>query len=92
MFTINLLVKYIPLPISVEKKEEADAQALYNSILDAIKSSEIQILELTCDKQTEKKIAIASDQVTGVIMSQKDGANIGGKVPGFFAALSSENS
>ena len=87
MFTIDLLVRYVPMPISVEKKEEADAQALYSEILKAIKSSESKIIELTCDKQTEKKIAVISDQVTGVIISQKDGSNPGGKVPGFFAAI-----
>ena len=87
MFTIDLLVKYVPVPLSVEKKEEADAQALYNQILEAIKSSETQIIELTCDKQTEKKIAVTSDQVAGVVISQKDGAIKGGKVPGFFATI-----
>ena len=87
MFTIDLLVRYIPIPLSVEKKEEAEAQALYNSILEAIKDSQTQVIELTCDKQTEKKIAVMSDQVAGVIISQKDGSSVGGKVPGFFAAL-----
>lgn len=87
MFTIDLLVRYIPMPLSVEKKEEAEAQALYDRILGAMKNSESQIIELTCDKQTDKKIAVMSSQVTGVIMSQKDGANKGNNVPGFFAAL-----
>lgn len=87
MFTIDLLVRYVPVPLSVEKKEEADAQALYNSILEAIQSSEARVIELTCDKQTEKKIAVISDQVAGVVISQKDGSNTGGKVPGFFAAI-----
>ena len=87
MFTIDLLVRYIPRPLSVDKKEEADAQALYNEILDAIKSSRPQIIELTCDKQTDKKIAVISDQITGVVISEKDGTTTGGKVPGFFAAV-----
>ncbi|MBE9222706.1 hypothetical protein IQ215_08345 [Cyanobacterium stanieri LEGE 03274] len=87
MFTIDLLVRYIPMPISVQKKEESDAQALYQEILSKIKGSTPEVIELTCDKQEDKKIAILSDQVTGVIISQKDGANTGAKVPGFFAAL-----
>jgi hypothetical protein len=87
MYTIDLLVRYIAVPLSVEKKEETEAQALYNQVLEAIKSSETQIIELTCDKQTDKKIAVLSDQITGVVISQKDGTNIGGKVPGFFAAI-----
>jgi hypothetical protein len=87
MFTIDLLIKQVPIPLSVEKKEEADAQALYNKVLEAIKSPETQIIELTCDKQTEKKIAVISDQLAGVVISQKDGGTTGGKVPGFFAAI-----
>lgn len=85
MFTIDLLVRYIPMPISVEKKEEAEAKALYQSILDTIKGEDVQIIELTCDKQTDKKIAVLSNQVTGVIISEKDGKAAGAKVPGFFA-------
>ena len=90
MITINLLVRYIPTPISVEKEEESAAQALYNEILEAMKSSESKIVELTCDKQTDKKIAVISDHITGVVLSQKDGANTGGKVPGFFAAINDQ--
>ncbi|MBF2056560.1 MAG: hypothetical protein IGQ45_04875 [Cyanobacterium sp. T60_A2020_053] len=88
MFTIDLLVRYIPMPLSVQKNEESEAQQLYQHILETIKSPTPEIIELTCDKQTDKKIAILSDQITGVIISQKDGANMGSKVPGFFAALS----
>ena len=90
MITINLLVRYIPTPLSVEKEEEAAAQALYNEVLEAMKSSVPKIVELTCDKQTDKKIAVISDQITGVVLSQKDGTNTGGKVPGFFAAINEQ--
>jgi hypothetical protein len=43
-----------------------------------------ELLELTCEKQTEKKVAIMSDQISAVILSQKDGSNAAGKTPGFF--------
>lgn len=46
-----------------------------------------QLLELTCEKQTEKKVAIMSDQISAVIVSQKDGAAAAGKAPGFAAIL-----
>lgn len=87
MITIDLLVRYIPVPISVDKKEEGEAKALYDEILAKMKRSTPEIIELTCDKQTDKKIAVLSDQITGVIISQKDGTATGGKVPGFFAAI-----
>lgn len=87
MFTIDLLVRYIPVPLSVEKKEESEAKAIYDRILQTIKSEQVEVIELTCDKQTDKKIAVLSNQVTGVIISQKDGIATGAKAPGFFAAL-----
>lgn len=87
MFTIDLLVRYIPVPLSVEKKEESEAQSIYQSILATIKNGDVQVIELTCDKQTDKKIAVLSNQVSGVIISQKDAVSAGAKAPGFFAAL-----
>ena len=86
MITIDLMLKYTPLPISVQRKEEKDAQALYQQILSAMGSSTPQIIELTCEKQEDKKVAVFSDQVSAVIMSQKSGATSSGRVPGFFSA------
>ena len=85
MISIDLTLKYSPIPVSVQRKEEADASALYDSIVIAMKSPTAQILELTCDKQTEKKVALMSDQIAAVILSQKDGSSAAGRVPGFFA-------
>ncbi|MFM6632507.1 MAG: hypothetical protein ACKPI8_21470, partial [Microcystis panniformis] len=31
------------------------------------------LLELTCEKQTDKKVAVFSDQISAVIVSQKSG-------------------
>ena len=75
------------MPLSVDKKEEEEATALYHEILSKMKGNSPEIIELTCDKQTDKKIAVLSDQITGVIMSRKDGSAVGAKVPGFFAAI-----
>jgi hypothetical protein len=87
MFTLDLIVKYSPVPLSVEKKEESEAQALYDKILSAMEADKPQVIELTCDKQKDKKIAIISDQISGVILSQKSGAAATGKAPGFLSAI-----
>ncbi|BFM40900.1 hypothetical protein [Synechocystis sp. LKSZ1] len=85
MISIDLTLKYSPVPVSVQRKEAADAEALYAQITAAMRSATPELLELTCEKQTEKKVALMSDQISAVILSQKDGSAVAGKVPGFFA-------
>lgn len=87
MFTLDILVQYTPVPVSVEKKEESEAQSLYGKILEAMTSSEPKVIELTCDKQQGKKIALKSDQISGVVISDKSLSPSQGKTPGFFAAI-----
>lgn len=87
MFTIDLTIRYSPLPLSVQKKEESDAQALYEKILSAMTADKPEIIELTCDKQEDKKIAIIGNQVNSVILSSQSGSASGERVPGFFAAI-----
>jgi hypothetical protein len=84
MISINVTLKYSPMPVSVERKETVDAEALYAQLTTAMRSPTPELLELTCEKQTEKKVAIMSDQISAVILSQKDGSNSTGNVPGFF--------
>jgi hypothetical protein len=40
---------------------------------------------LTCEKQPDKKVAVLSDQISAVIVSQKDSAAATGRVPGFLS-------
>ncbi|WP_107670830.1 hypothetical protein [Cyanothece sp. BG0011] len=90
MISIDLALKYTPLPISVQRKEIEDAQTLYDQIVNAMKSGTSQLIELTCEKQTEKKVAVMSDQISAVILSQKDGGAAAGRVPGFFSMVQAE--
>jgi hypothetical protein len=85
MITIDLSLKNTPLPLSVQRKSADEAEATYQDILKAMRSETPQLLELTCDHQPEKKIAVFSNQITAVIVSQKSGAAGAGRVPGFFA-------
>jgi hypothetical protein len=73
------------MPVSVQRKEKDAAEALYQTIIGAMQGDKPQLLELTCEKQTEKKAAIMSDQISAVIVSEKDGSASTGKVPGFAA-------
>ncbi|NJL01561.1 MAG: hypothetical protein HC838_01645 [Spirulinaceae cyanobacterium RM2_2_10] len=83
MFTIDLILKYSPVPVSVQRKEEDDARSLHQSIKDAMRG-EPQLLELTCEKQTDKQVALMSDQISAAIVSQKS-ATATGRPPGFLA-------
>ncbi len=84
MFTIDLTLKNTPFPLSVQRKSAEEAEAAYKEILEAMRTGQPEILEITCDRQTEKKVAIRASDISGVQMSQKDSA-AAGKTPGFFA-------
>ena len=85
MFTIDLTLKNTPVPLSVQRKSAEEAQATYQEILQAMRSQSPQVVELTCDHQPEKQIAVLSDQIGAVVISQKSGAAGAGRTPGFFA-------
>ncbi len=83
MFSIDLTLKYSPIPISVQRKESEDAQSVYQNVIKALKSPTPELVELSCEKDPEKKIAVFSDQISAVILSQKDGS-AAGRPAGFF--------
>lgn len=84
MFTIDLTVKNTPFPLSVQRKSQEDAEALYKQIVDIMRSGYSQILELTCEKQPEKKVAVVTSEITAVQISQKS-STASTRPPGFFA-------
>ena len=83
MFTIDLTLKHTPMPLSVQRKETEAAEELYQQILKAMCAETVEILELTCEKQPDKKIAVLSDHIIAVMISEKSGAAAAGRVPGF---------
>ncbi len=89
MIAIDLTVKNTPFPVSVQRKEVAEAEAVYTQIVEAMRTGSPDILELTCDRQGEKKVAIRTSEISGVQMSQKDSSTTG-KTPGFFALSESK--
>ncbi|NEQ73968.1 MAG: hypothetical protein F6K24_40440 [Okeania sp. SIO2D1] len=85
MFTIDIIVKYTPAPFSVQRKLAEDAEAVYQQVLESIRSGNPQVIELTCEKMPEKKIAVLASEISGVQISQKSGAAATGRPPGFVA-------
>jgi hypothetical protein len=89
MHTINVIVKNTALPISIERKEIEDAEKVYQEIIDAMKGGNPQVLELTCEKQEGKKVAVVSSAIAAAILSQNSGASTN-RAAGFFAATPAE--
>lgn len=83
MFSIDLTLKYSPIPITVQRKEAEEAQNVYEQVMNALKASTPEVVELTCEKDPKKKVAVFSDQISAVILSQKDGSPAG-RPAGFF--------
>jgi hypothetical protein len=83
MFSIDLILKYSPIPVSVQRKELDDAKAVYHGVLEAMKKVTPEMVRMTCEKQTDKEVAVFSDQISAVVISQKS-ATASGRTPGFF--------
>ncbi|HEY9619853.1 MAG TPA: hypothetical protein V6C78_05765 [Crinalium sp.] len=86
MFIIDIALKNTPSMLSVQRKEEKDAQDVYQQVLDAIRTGSSPVLELTCEKQPDKKIGLLVSEIAAVQVSEKSGATTSsGRPPGFFA-------
>ena len=87
MYIVELALKHTALPLTVQKEEKEAAEAAYKQVSDALSSGNPVMVELTCDKVTDKKIAIAVSELAAVQVYEKSGAGGagGGRAPGFFA-------
>ena len=90
MFTIDIVLQDIPLPITVQRKESEAANSLYQELLQVMRSGSNDIVELTCDKDEDKKIAIKGNLICGVSVNKKSGGMAEGRVPGFFAGITEQ--
>lgn len=91
MYIIDVALKLSPLPVSVQRKSGEDAQAVYQQILEAMRTGNPQILELTCEQVPDKKISVLSSEICAVQVYQKSGtAAASGRAPGFAAVLATE--
>jgi hypothetical protein len=88
MFIIDITLKGTPVALSVQRKTEEDAEALYKQVVDAIGPSNGKAIELTCEHQPGKKISILSSEISAVQISEKSGsATSSGRPPGFVSLV-----
>ena len=83
MYCIELALKLSPFPLSVQRKELRNAQNLYKEIKSAIENGQPRILEISCEKLENKKIAVLVSEILAVQMYEKTVAAAGSKRPGF---------
>lgn len=75
MYTVEITIKNNPLSLSVQRKEQEHAEALYREIATAIADGNPKVLELTCEKQEGKKISVLTSEISAVQVSEKSGAS-----------------
>lgn len=87
MFTIDIVLQEIPLPISVQRKEAEAAESLYQELMAAMRSGNADLIELTCDKDEDKKVAVKGHLICAISINKKSGGMAEGRIPGFFATV-----
>lgn len=86
MFIIDIVLRNSPATLSIQKKTVEDAQATYQDLLNAMNSGTPKVLELTCEQQAGKKIAVTSSDISAIQFAEKSStATASGRPPGFFA-------
>ena len=84
VYVVELSLKLSPMPVSVQRKELADAQALYSQIMAVLESGHPRVLELSCEKAEEKRVSLLSSELVAVQLYERSAAGCTGtKRPGF---------
>ena len=71
VYVIELALRMSPVPVSVQRKEHADADALYQQIRQALENGQPRLLELTCEKVEGKKVTLLVSEVIAVQLYEK---------------------
>ncbi len=83
MYTIEISLKFSPFPLSVQRKELANAKSVYKQICESMKNNHPSILELSCEQLDEKKITLLTSEILAVQIYEKTSLGVGSKRPGF---------
>jgi len=83
MYIVELSLKLSPMPVAVQRKELAEAQALYASVVQALEGQGPRVLELSCEKEPEKRVSLLTSELVAVQIYEKSATGGGGKRPGF---------
>tara|TARA_Y100001968_G_C19169364_1_gene624868 strand:- start:68 stop:355 length:288 start_codon:yes stop_codon:yes gene_type:complete len=83
LYTIELALKMSPFPLSVQRKELANAKSVYNQVRESMTKGHPTILELSCEQLDEKKISFLTSEIVSVQIFEKTALGSGSKRPGF---------
>ena len=83
MYLIELALKMSPFPLSVQRKELQDAMTLYKYLKESLEKEYPKILEISCEKSEDKKIAVVLSEVLAVQIYENRTGVGGSKRPGF---------
>lgn len=72
MYIIEIVIKGNPLTLAVQRKDQQGAEQLYHDLLQRL-SREDHLIELTCEKEPAKKIALFSREISAIAVSDKSG-------------------
>lgn len=83
MYIVELALRMSPMPVSVQRKELHDAEALYQQVRQSLEQGQPRLLELSCDKVEGKRLSVLTSDVLAVQIFEKASATGGSKRPGF---------
>ena len=83
VYVIELAIKMSPMPVSVQRKEQAAAEALYQQVRQTMEQGQPRLLELSCEKMEGKRVSVLSSEVLAVQIYEKTATGGGSKRPGF---------
>lgn len=83
MYVVELSIRLSPMPVAVQRKELADAEALYDQVKQALDTGSPRVLELRCEKDEDKRISVLSSELVAVQVYEKSTMGGSGKRPGF---------
>ena len=83
MFVVELSLKLSPMPVAVQRKEQAAAEALYQQVKQAMETGQPRLLEVTCEKEESKRVSLLTSEVVAVQTYEKSAMGGGSKRPGF---------
>jgi hypothetical protein len=83
VYIVELALRMSPMPVSVQRKELHDAEALYQQVRQSLEQGQPRLLELNCDKVEGKRLSVLTSDVLAVQIYEKASATGGSKRPGF---------
>ena len=58
VYVIELAIKMSPMPVSVQRKDQAAAEALYQQVRQTMEQGQPRLLELHCEKMEGKRVSV----------------------------------